>query len=452
MPPTSRGGLALECRNGARNQTHGALREVSATMIPTDPTELLPALQQLLRDSIITTTVDEDQPQPDLTLLQLWAERRKADVAASRNPTTPVGTDTSMKIHPDYHQQTDQVTTSRSGGHTLPTSLPQNSTRRPLSISFLSSTHTCIQGHQRYTSQEADPLVMELQAIHDAIQAVTTKLPTIRHIHIFTDSSAAIRELKKVSKAMELCQRIHTLHRNTSTCIKVYWIQGHATNQYNLAADKQAHFPSDPDLPSLPLPCEPLSLLHARKHSLRQDTRALIPTCVCSFPRHLTRVEEVVLQRLRAGVALTPVVTSTWSSPPGARRATCPKCPLDATEADVRHLIWTCPGLQTERTRLLIAPGLQHSAPTSYQKPIGLLPDYATGVVLTACVRHNYLRDNKLHMPDAYADKVDHFGNITDDQWCKKASQQKNALFHLPRLRPHHLNQSARKRNTVATA
>lgn len=86
------------------------------------------------------------------------------------------------------------------------------------------------------------------------------------------------------------------------------------------------------------------------------------------------------------------------------------------------------------------------------RRPIGLLPDYATGVVLTACVRHNYLRDNKLHMPDAYADKVDHFGNIIDDQWRKKASQQKNALFHLPRLRPRHLNQSARKRNTVATA
>ncbi|KAG0421533.1 hypothetical protein HPB47_002583 [Ixodes persulcatus] len=173
-------------------------------------------------------------------------------------------------------------------------------------VSFLSSTHTCIQWHQRYTSQEADPLVMELQAIHDAIQAVTTKLPTIRHLPIFTDSLAAIRELKKVSKAMELCQRIHTLHRNTSTYIKVYWIQGHATNQYNLAADQQAHFPSDPDLPSLPLPSEPLSLLHARKHSLRQDTRALIPPCVCSLPCHLTRVEEVVLRRLRAGVALTP--------------------------------------------------------------------------------------------------------------------------------------------------
>ncbi|KAG0442256.1 hypothetical protein HPB47_015751, partial [Ixodes persulcatus] len=162
---------------------------------------------------------------------------------------------------------------------------------------------------------------MELQAIHDAIQAVTTKLPTIRHLHIFTDSLAPIRELKK----------------------------------YNLAADQQAHFPSDPDLSSLPLPSEPLSLLHARKHSLRQDTRAFIPPCVCSLPRHLTRVEEVVLRRLRAGVALTPAVTSTWSSPPGARRATCRKCPLDATEADVCHLIWTCPGLQTERTRLLMA-------------------------------------------------------------------------------------------------
>lgn len=88
-------GLHSACLKKIRRRvtvTHwDKLREVSATMIPTDPTELLPALQQLLRDSIITTTVDEDQPQPDLTLLQLWAKRRQADVAASRNPTTPGG-------------------------------------------------------------------------------------------------------------------------------------------------------------------------------------------------------------------------------------------------------------------------------------------------------------------------------------------------------------------------
>lgn len=88
-------GLHSACLKKIRRRvtvTHwDKLREASATMIPTDPTELLPALQQLLRDSIITTTVDEDQPQPDLTLLQLWAKRRQADVAASRNPTTPGG-------------------------------------------------------------------------------------------------------------------------------------------------------------------------------------------------------------------------------------------------------------------------------------------------------------------------------------------------------------------------
>ncbi|XP_042144260.1 uncharacterized protein LOC121834618 [Ixodes scapularis] len=82
----------------------------------------------------------------------------------------------------------------------------------------------------------------------------------------------------------------------------------------------------------------------------------------------ILQVEEAVLRRLRAWVAITPAVTCTWSSPPVTRQATCPKCPLDATEADVHHLIWTCPGLQTERTRLLIAAGLQHSAPTSYHK------------------------------------------------------------------------------------
>lgn len=87
-----------------------------------------------------------------------------------------------------------------------------------------------------------------------------------------------------------------------------------------------------------------------------------------------------------------------------------------------------------------------------FRRPIDLLPDHATGVVLAACVLHNYLRDDKLYMPDAYADEVDHFGNIVDGQWRKEASEQTNALLRLPRLRSRHLDQSARKRKTMATA
>ncbi|CAN8030517.1 unnamed protein product, partial [Ixodes persulcatus] len=42
-----------------------------------------------------------------------------------------------------------------------------------------------------------------------------------------------------------------------------------------------------------------------------------------------------------------------------------------------------------------------------FRRPIDLLPDHATGVVLAACVLHNYLRDDRLYLPDAYADEVD---------------------------------------------
>ena len=209
---------------------------------------------------------------------------------------------------------------------------------------------------------------MELQAIHDAVRDVTSKLSTIQQLDVFTDSLAAIQELKKVHKVMEICEAIHKMNRNTATCIRVHWIQGHAANPHNIAADQQAHCPPNTDLPSIPLPPQPLNTLRARKNVLRQDTRALIPPCVCSLPLHLTRAEEVVLRRLRAGVALTPAVISTWNWSHLPVGSTCPYCSVPVMQADAYHLIWTCQGLQSERSRHLLQAGLRYSDTNSYDR------------------------------------------------------------------------------------
>lgn len=100
---------------------------------------------------------------------------------------------------------------------------------------------------------EASRLVMQLQAIRDAVRDATCKLPTIKQIDVFTDSLGAVKELKNVHKAMEICGVNHKLNYNTATCVQVQCIQGHAVKSRNIAADQQAHCPPDIDFSTIPL-------------------------------------------------------------------------------------------------------------------------------------------------------------------------------------------------------
>ncbi|KAM7281931.1 hypothetical protein ISCGN_002090 [Ixodes scapularis] len=53
-----------------------------------DTTTLISTLQSILADSTTLTTVDVDQPTPDLPLLKLWAERRQAEIQANPDRAT----------------------------------------------------------------------------------------------------------------------------------------------------------------------------------------------------------------------------------------------------------------------------------------------------------------------------------------------------------------------------
>ncbi|KAG0411182.1 hypothetical protein HPB47_011686 [Ixodes persulcatus] len=225
--------------------------------------------------------------------------------------------------------------------------------------SFVSPSHPGIRVTCDYKSDTPDSLLLELQAIHDAIKAFIG-LSDIKEAHIHTDSLNSIKHLKQVTQTLQICQQIHILHQKTTINIKVHWMQGHSQNHSNLLADHHAHH-TQPllDLPPASLPSDPRSDLIAQKKKLpRRDTRALIPPCVCSFPRNLSRVEGVPLRRLRAGAALTPSVTWTWGHTP-VDPGTCPKCPAPVATADAHHLLWLCSGTKTTREKILSEAGLK---------------------------------------------------------------------------------------------
>lgn len=233
---------------------------------------------------------------------------------------------------------------------------------------FVSSTHSALKGSRCYSTDTPDPLLLELQAVYDAIKAASA-LPNIKEAHIYTDSLSAVKHLKQLKKTPLICQHIHSLHMTAQLMVRVHWVQGHGNNFFNQLADNLSHSPAPPESESAPspLPSDPRSRLLAMKSLLRRDTRALIPPCVCSLPPNLSRVEEVSLRRLRAGVALTPSVTWTWGhsqDDPG----TCPKCPSPAVEADAKHLLWTCAGTRTARDDALRKVGLRWDKPDDYNR------------------------------------------------------------------------------------
>ncbi|KAG0430410.1 hypothetical protein HPB47_022716 [Ixodes persulcatus] len=245
-------------------------------------------------------------------------------------------------------------------------------------VAFVSPSHPGIQATCNYKSDTPDSLLVELQAIHDAIKAVIG-LPDIKEAHTYTDSLNSIKHLKQVTQTLQIFGTIlsgtilsgtilsGTILSGTilsgailtGTILTGSRKQGHSQNHSNLLADHHAHH-SQPllDLPPASLPSDPRSDLIAQKNLLRRDTRALIPPYVCSLPRNLSRVEEDSLRRLRAGAALTRSVTWTWGhtfADPG----TCPKCPAPVATADAHHLLWLCSGTKTTLETILSEAGLK---------------------------------------------------------------------------------------------
>ena len=139
-------------------------------------------------------------------------------------------------------------------------------------IAFVSPTHPVIEATHRYETQAPDSLLLELQAIYDAIQTIST-LPNITETHIYTDSLSAVKHLKQVTRTLQVCQEIHNIHKSSNINIKVHWVQGHGQDHFNHMADQNAHTPTSQEHLPTPLPPDPRSLLLARKSLLRRDTR-----------------------------------------------------------------------------------------------------------------------------------------------------------------------------------
>lgn len=218
----------------------------------------------------------------------------------------------------------------------------------------------------------ADPeppaYLAELAAIQDGLHALRRFVEAERYSKLVlrTDSTEAIRDIRRVARSTAFSDAIHQLARNIGTTIRIEWVPRAALSG-QLEADSASRSPAI----IYPLPQFPednCGKLLRQKECLRRTTRALIPPCGSDLPGGLTRLEEVALRRLRVGVALTPAVTAHW--PQHYRAAygtTCPFCDAPINAVDVTHLLWSCAGLEQARLRHLRATGHRPGRPPDLQ-------------------------------------------------------------------------------------
>ncbi|KAG0424199.1 hypothetical protein HPB47_000060 [Ixodes persulcatus] len=110
-----------------------------------------------------------------------------------------------------------------------------------------------------------------------------------------------------------------------------------------------------------------VATLLATKTRIRASTRALIPPCTARVPPGLSRLQEVLLRRIRTGCAITPAVLSSWRGDHSRIPPACPHCPAPADQVDVRHLIWTCPGIRADREHYVLQAGIRWDDPEAYK-------------------------------------------------------------------------------------
>ncbi|KAH8023436.1 hypothetical protein HPB51_014551 [Rhipicephalus microplus] len=209
-----------------------------------------------------------------------------------------------------------------------------------------------------YVTEAPFPSVLaELTAIRDGLTVMISKMDSLSHdkLLVYTDSTQAVRELRKVTSSIDIASDIHRLIHSCACPVRVLWTRRSAPAQ--VEADAACH-PATVQHPLPLLRLSPKDSLLVHKETLRRSTRALIPPRGSDLPGGLTRREEVALRRIRVGAALTPAIRATWTSGAQPPPTTCPFCVAPATEATLDHLLGTCPGLHQARTRHL--RGLHH--------------------------------------------------------------------------------------------
>lgn len=180
---------------------------------------------------------------------------------------------------------------------------------------------------------------------------------------LYTDSTQAVRALRRVDLSVGVAVQFHRCAAAYPCSVRVCWIR-RSSVMAHAAADAACHpvtimYP----LPLLRLP--PSDTVDIHKENLRRTTRALIPPRGHDLPSGLTRQEEVSLRRVRVSAAVTPSIRAKWGYTDTT--SSCPFCPAPVRDADLNHLLWTCPGLQAARRRHLRRAGLQHTRPPDLQ-------------------------------------------------------------------------------------
>ncbi|KAG0412519.1 hypothetical protein HPB47_010317 [Ixodes persulcatus] len=215
---------------------------------------------------------------------------------------------------------------------------------------FVSRTHPHLDDQKKFATSDASPLLLELQAIYEALLAAS-KDHSIAQVTIFTDSAQAIRHLKQTKQAMNIVQKINRLRHHFAGMVVIEWVQGHGTAEGNIAAHEAAkRAAQSEDLQSHTLPMDLVATLLATR-----------------VPPGLSRLQEVLLRRIRTGCAITPAVLSSWRGDHSRIPPACPHCPAPADQVDVRHLIWTCPGIRADREHYVLQAGIRWDDPEAYK-------------------------------------------------------------------------------------
>lgn len=121
---------------------------------------------------------------------------------------------------------------------------------------WTSPTHPSIEGSIPYASATCTPILLELQAIHDALLCAAASNEDLNTINLRTDSTQVIHYLKQVAQTPIICQRIHQLHSKMPSKVVVSWVPGHASIAGNERADFLSHNCPAPSSPAQ-LPSDP---------------------------------------------------------------------------------------------------------------------------------------------------------------------------------------------------
>lgn len=88
----------------------------------------------------------------------------------------------------------------------------------------------------------------------------------------------------------------------------------------------------------------------------------MLTLLVCYHRLSLAQAHIKAHIKLRAGVALAPLLTCAWGLTKDDQ-GICPKCSAHVTTSDAQHLLWMCPGMQGIRLQNLRKSGLKPDLP-----------------------------------------------------------------------------------------